>query len=694
MTLQLDASISTTRSRHAGLGLWLALAIAVCILCYGFWAEELYLVLPWGVDARLRMAAYVAIGCCVIGLVYVFARQWCLQLALAGLLLLALVVSSFAALGILLLYAVSAVAIGSAVMARAEAPRALDVAIAFGIGTAILVIAYNFLVRLPVNYAAFHILLLILPVAFYRQRLRPIFHTILAGLRQPSHLPLFDYLVGAFIVALMAMYLIIAALPEIYNDPLAVYLYMASRLKSAAIWDVSPTYMISSTMPLGLVWIQAVLAMIGGEVAAKLSNVGQLAATAAMVFFATRAEAGRLGALALVGLLVSAPPFFLQTVSLFYDNGIALLVTCAFLLAFHPDRPRPDRRAIFLAAIVLGAAAASKMTILVMAPFFWAVFTVDALRKGGLKELRWPFFAGVVFLLAACFPYIWAYFSTGNPIFPLKNNIFHSPLIPPHDFTTIYSNPLRWDLLYRITFDTEKFLEGGKGSFGFFVLFLLPIQLAALLLLRSPLLRIGVFIALGAGLALSLQQQYVRYYTPLFPMLLIAASPILAFSGRLDRRAFRVALMGCLAVIALLNAYFMPTSAWPWRSFPIDKIWTEASRRAWVTYYVPQRVLIDRIEASHGADARVLLVDPVVAAGLTGIPLMYNWYNLKLFGELSAAKDEADIERVLARYQTTHLLLPSQPRTMPFKIDLLQGYARSNLRLVESLGGIDLWLAR
>jgi len=395
--------------------------------------------------------------------------------------------------------------------------------------------------------------------------------------------------------------------------------------------------------------------------------------------------------LSFAALLLSAPPFFLQTVSLFYDNGIALLITCAFLLAFHPEQAHLERRAIFLAAIVLGAAAASKMTILMMAPFFWVLFAFDALRKGGVKELAWPFLAGVAFLMAASFPYIWAYFSTGNPVFPLKNSFFRSPLIPPTDFSTIYSNPLRWDLLYRITFDTTKFLEGGKGSFGFFVLFLLPIQLAALPFLRSPLLRIGLFLAIGASLAVSLEQQYVRYYSPLFPLLLIAASPILGFSCGLDQRFFRAVLMGCLAAIALLSAYFMPTSGWAWRSFPIDKIWTEASRRAWIQYFVPQRLLIDIVEASHGANARVLLVDPIVAASLTGIPLMYNWYNLKLFGELSAAKSEDDVGRVLARYQTTHLILPSQPRLTPVKIDLLQDYARHNLHLVESLGGIDLW---
>lgn len=677
--------------RMTGFLLWFFLAIAIALFAFGFCHEQLYLIAPWTPDAAPRLIVFCSLGIIIATLGYIFVRPWSLQAVLLGLFGLVLIVSGLTAIASLLLYAAATTTIGLALIAKRQAPEALDIMLAFGIGCAVLVVVYNFSIRLPVNYPGVHIALLFLPLFILRSHFLKLMTVVLVALRRPTQLTLAEYFVGSVISLLLAMYVIIAALPEVYHDPLAVYLYMASRLKSAGIWDVGPDILAGSAMPLGLVWTQAIFNLLGGEVAAKLSNVMMLAATAGLVFFATRAEAGKLGALLLVALLLSTAPFFLQTVTLFYDNGIAMLVACAFLLAIHPERPGSDRQTMFLVAIVLGGAAGSKITVLLIAPFFWAFFCITALRGRNPRAMLWPFLSGLAFLLAAGFPYLWSWIATGNPVFPLKNSLFRSPLFPLSDFATIYSQPLSWNLLYRLTFDTTNYMEGNKGSFGFFILFLLPLQLLGLFLLRAPLLRFGLILALGAGFALSLEQQYVRYYSVLFPLFLIATGPIISYIDQAGLRLFRGALFGCLLLLMLLSAYFMPTSGWAWRSFPIDMVWTEASRRDWTMRIVPHRFLIDAVEATTGSKARVLFVGRIVTANFSGIPLVYNWYNPKLSAQIDAARTEVEIACILQQNNVTHILLTPSLNSTRLNQNAIRQYASDSLRLIESLGGVELW---
>lgn len=677
---------------YPSIGLWAVLIGAVAVLLGGFIFDERFpLAAPWLPVARSNLLGYAGIAVLISALIYWLCREWMVQAAALALFVVGLAVSDLASIATLMLYVFSATITGLALLARKDDLRGLDVCVAMSIGSACFVIIYNAIVHLPLNYPAVHLALFLLPLLVLRSYTRQLFGVLSSAFLRPCEVTFLQYLTGAFIFWSLLAYLIVAALPEVYHDPLAVYLYMASRLKSAAIWNVGPEFLVTSVMPLGLVWTQAILNMLGGEAAAKLSNVIMLSNTAAMIYFASRDRAGREAALLLSALLISAPVMFLQSVTLFYDNGIAMLVACAFLLVTHYGRVADNPRAIFICAFVLGAAAASKGTVLLIVPFFWAYFACEGLRRDGLRGLLWPFLAGLIFLAVAGFPYVWSWLTTGNPVFPFKNALFRSPLFPAVDFATIYSRPLSWTLLYDLTFNTSEYLEGSAGAFGFAALFLLPQMAITAIFVRSSPLWFGLFLILGGGMALSLEQQYIRYYTLLLPVLFFCAGTWMGDAIVVAGRQYAKLQLGACAIIAVLGLYYIPSSGWAWRTFPIDMAWTDAGRRAWVRQMVPQRNLIEAVEKTHGASARVLFVGKMVSANFSGIPLMYTWYNSKLLAEINAVTQEGEFGKVLARHGVTHILItPSDKKATP-NIDLISRYAKRYLHLVASMGGADLW---
>ena len=82
----------------------------------------------------------------------------------------------------------------------------------------------------------------------------------------------------------------------------------------------------------------------------------------------------------------------------------------------------------------------------------WTSITAVAAIAGGLGALTYA--------------YAWA--RTGNPIFPLMNDIFHSPYWPRVAFYDHrYVGHLAPGMLYGMTFDTGHYLEAWPGALGF-----------------------------------------------------------------------------------------------------------------------------------------------------------------------------------------------------------------------------------
>ena len=162
----------------------------------------------------------------------------------------------------------------------------------------------------------------------------------------------------------------------------------------------------------------------------------------------------------------------------------------------------------------------------------------------GLRRLL----AGVVLFLAiGTIPYVTAWWLTGNPVFPFFNGIFKSPYFPAVNFdsASIFGKGVPWDILYRATFESGKYLEAVAGVSGFqWLLLFVP---AMLMLAANRQSRGIVLIFAGSSIVFLVfhSVSYLRYVFPAWAIL--AAAMGVAANNKYMESAFIKYVWGVMA---------------------------------------------------------------------------------------------------------------------------------------------------
>ena len=207
----------------------------------------------------------------------------------------------------------------------------------------------------------------------------------------------------------------------------------------------------------------------------------------------------------------------------------------------------------------------------------------------------------MVFAALSLSSYAQSWLATGNPMLPLFNEVFRSPYFASAPF----ADP-RWhagfsaDLLWRMTFDTDRYVEGWDGGIGFAL-----IALSGLWLLQ--LVRPGnraLMLAITATVLLPLMpMQYARYAFPGIALLIV----LLPISSKtaLERRWLLWLVVG----ICTLNLAYQANASWLHHSAALKRtIRSGGDANAILPAYLPERLLLKRIP--RHADDIVLAADP------------------------------------------------------------------------------------
>ncbi len=145
---------------------------------------------------------------------------------------------------------------------------------------------------------------------------------------------------------------------------------------------------------------------------------------------------------------------------------------------------------------------------------------------GGWRwALRQSVAAVAVLVAAGSTPYLYAFWLTGNPVFPLYNAVFHESLAPPErPADPRWIGHFSWKIPFIGTFRSSYYCEAYNGTLGFQYLALVP--LALVVTVSRRLWRAGAAFAVGvvAAAALLYSMQYTRYVFPMMSLVLIALS--------------------------------------------------------------------------------------------------------------------------------------------------------------------------
>jgi len=627
---------------------WLAFSLSL-IWFGGEWARRMDdISLPWSVGRAIALAMFVAV-------VFLTFRRWFRRHAVTGLLTIgALLVTHSTGIAPLLVvcaFMFSAAMLGGALLGIAKVTGEADAwhrLLALPLGLGVFATVTGLLALLPVNFPALYIVLLATPVILWRGQVMEQLDALGSDIKRLN-----DHAIGnawqfIALATIVAVYLLVALLPELGFDALSMHLVVPAQVAEHHQWSFDVERHVWAVMPMNGDWLYTFVYMLGGEYAARLTNLALMLSVAGLLALAVNSWATPRLAILAVMCLLSLPLIYLETTSLFIENAFALFLfpslICVLLFA-----ERKEGGYLLMAAVLAGVALASKLiAVLFIVPL--SLVMLYHLRQAR-DSVRWiPLLLkciAILFMLGAI-PYVIAWAKTGNPVFPYYNAIFKSPYF---ETSESFSNPLfrqgfHWLTLRDMTFDSGNFIEGQAGSFGWVFFVLLPVTFLAALLSK---VRHAFALVLVSFLYIALtfhSQSYLRYIYPAVPLL------ILVMMQGMQQLAANQAVLGRTVILAGwllagLNVAFLPAASWYYRKLDYRAMLSSSEKDDFLLRSNPIRRAIDFINVSEGAGARVGFFAPGMVAGLKGKAFIVNWHNFKFNSAVFGIQSEAQQPELL-----------------------------------------------
>jgi putative flippase GtrA len=628
---------------------WLILAVLAVLVgveVYGFRTAKLFSQTIWYPEGMARFLEFGALYLGAATVLLILAPWIFASLAAALLLALTAIAIGPVALLAIMFFLLSAWSLGGVV------GRHLPHLLSLLLGIAIYIFLMPFAARAPVNYSWVYALVLALPIL---ANLTTVRRELPAILRVPASLELRSWgerLGCAAVVFVLTTHWFAMLKPEASADGLSMHLAVPANLAAHHVMTFGPERVVWSLMPMGADFTYSIVYVLGGEMAARLLNFAILLVLLGMLHGAVRLWVSPGVAWLLVALFATTPMVQLVTGSLFVENLLTAFLL-GMMTALWLFGESGERRYLYLAAVLGGTAVATKFgAIAYLAPALVCA-AVEVWRQRKQSGARWGIALGLLLVTAAP-PYGIAWVKTGNPLFPFRNDKFHSrQLDSKADFRDQrFHDPLTWTTPYNLTFRSNRHYEGQDGSFGFQYLVMAPLALLALLV--SPRRRaVGAAVVATTGILLILNSEpNARYLYPALPLLFVPLAALLGWAGA-HQRVLARALLAFAIASAALNVYFLPASSWYHKDFYGP--FTPAQREVYMGQTAPIRNVIAWFNRAHPG-AAVLLTQDSYIAGLTGDVYENHWHQYNTMDQIGRADGVQGIRSLLDRWKVRYLI--------------------------------------
>lgn len=337
--------------------------------------------------------------------------------------------------------------------------------------------------------------------------------------------------------------------PSIQFDDMALHILMPEQLAALGHYKMDLASQVWSAAPWASDITQSYIAVLSGHEARGAANLIWFGLTMASVWSLGKELdlPPSLRWLA-VALYASQPIVVALNGSMQADTAITTVTVALTVLVVRMARTRTGELLLPF-FIISGLAMALKATQgLLVLPLALAAMAYTGWREFLAQACR----ALIPAVFIAGSSYAYAFYLTGNPVFPLFNGLFKSPFAPPHNFDDPrWHQGISWNSLWRLTFDTDHYLEAIPGAIGFSMLSLSGAAIWTLTISRVR----WVTLALGVtAIGMFLGIQYARYVAPLFPALVTLG--LLAW----DQARLRWHGEFVLGAVVMANIMFMPAS--------------------------------------------------------------------------------------------------------------------------------------
>jgi hypothetical protein len=535
--------------------------------------------------------------------------------------------------------------------------------ISFLVGGGIYGTAVGLLAHFPVNYPGLYGIALVLPIILSWRIVLEVGKRFLSRTTQNHIHPvtLKINILDVAIAVVSLVYFVVALMPELGYDALATHLFVPVQLATRHQWGFDATKYVWAVFPMLGDWIFSIGYMLAGETGARLINVVFIFTLACLVRELVLWAGGSiLGARWAVLIFLSTPLTFAEGSSLYIDSIWASFVVAGTwrILSSCSGYSKPKFE-LPLAGLLLGLALAAKAVTFSILPILLLLMILRYrfwYKSVSLHSLAIGF---SLFFVLSSIPYITAWSLTNNPVFPFFNAIFKSPYYPStsnFDTTSIvYGQGITWNILYRWTFETGKYLEATVGASGFqWLLLFLP---TGLILIVKRQYR-GITLFLVAILIVVLVFHSVSYLRYVFPAWVIFSAAIgVALSIKFSKYIIIRGLWYISAIITiLLNLLFLEAGAF-YRDFPLSSITDENTRMHYLVDNMPIRYAVKLVNDLNIDRSPVAVFAEPRTAGLASDALYPAWYNWSFQKEIISIQTEKDAAEVLLKRGVKFIIL-------------------------------------
>lgn len=618
--------------------------------------------LPWTGGGRVRYGLFLIASAMLVLAGSRWGRRNALHVGGAVAAVIAVVAGALWPLLVTLWFAFASMLLGRYVLSLLRSEIEMhDRRTSFLVGAGIYGTAVSLLAHIPVSYPGSYGFALALPLLVgWRMALAEV-RGFLGRMREVHREKGGANALDVAIAVVALVYFVVALMPEVGYDALATHLFVPAHLALRHEWSFDVSTYVWAVMPMLGDWIFSIGYMLSGETAARFLNIGFIFVLGWLVRdMVLWAGGSSVGARWAVLLFLTMPLTFTEASSLFIESvwaSFAVAGTLAVLRAVTD--PGKSRFELPVAGLLLGFALAAKAVTFTILPALMLILV--ARYRSWMRVANIPSIViGALLLLAAgLIPYLFAWWQTGNPVFPFFNHVFQSPY---YSTTENFNNPrfntgVTWDILYRITFDSQKYLEATAGASGFQWLLLFVPALSVLVMRKQDR---GVTLLLVGVISIVLafhSQSYLRYTFPAWVMMTAAIG--VALSEVVSTKSFVGAWLAAGAVtVVVLNMAFLGAGSF-YRNFPLALIFDLAGRDGYVGAQLPLRKTIRLVNDLNEARTPVAVFGEPTAAGLAADALYPNWYNRKFQGEIAAAHSEQELANVLLRRDVNFVILDS-----------------------------------
>jgi len=258
-------------------------------------------------------------------------------------------------------------------------------------------------------------------------------------------------------------------------------------------------------------------------------------------------------------------------------------------------------------------------------------------------------------------PYITAWQLTGNPVFPFFNQIFHSPLFPLVNFEDArWGKGLTWDFIYRVTFQTGKYLEATPGAAGFQWL-LLFIPCLVLLFFNWHKRGLGLIVVALVSIVICFHSiAYLRYIFPSYILIVAAIGVNLQLVNNMA--IVQIYATHIIAIIAVvLNLIFFTAGPFVYRDFPAYSVFSDTQKDAYLNQRLPIRSAVKIVNSLNIEKTPVAIFAYPQVAGLSADGLMASWYNLAFNEAYTKVKTKQDAIDLLVINKVDYIISETLP---------------------------------